>query len=205
VRTHLTSGLLVAVAITLGGCGRGPSVAADPAATDPPQATRTPEQTAAAEAPTSPQVLDPMSDDELVRVAQTFVRFAEGELRGPPSMTPVEVYVGGIRARTIEAPDQEDRSQWGGLCPQPGGYAGWSCPFSIIEPLRHGAGTTYVVGHAEHPCAHPSPIEPAEVGATHVVSAVPRTRGDCTSWASVELFVNDVAQVVAVNLVLAEP
>ena len=143
---------------------------------------------------------------DLPRVARTFLRFARGELPGPPSDAPVGVYLGGRLVRTIAGDDQQDRSQWEGLCPDPGGYAGRSCPFSVLDPLRAVAdGLRIDAGPASMVCAHPTPLLPSDVGGTQVVSLVPDPTASCVDWVAVELFVNDVSQVVAVNLIWAEP
>jgi hypothetical protein len=147
---------------------------------------------------------------ELDRVAHTFLRFARGELPGPPSDTPVGVYLGGALLRTVESPELGDRAQWEGLCPDSVGgyayYAGRTCPFSVLEPLRStDEGVTTTTEPATHPCAHPTPLTPQQVGGSHRVTLLPKPHGSCPDWVAVELFINDGSQVVAVNLIWAEP
>jgi hypothetical protein len=148
----------------------------------------------------------PGMEVDLERLAQLFVRFARGKPDGPPADMAVGVYLGGSLARTIESHDLADRAQWEGICPDSGGYAGRTCPFSVLEPLRSELdGMRIETRPVPHPCAHPAPMGPSDVGATHVVTIVPRPAGSCVDWVAVEIFLNDVSQVVAVDLVWAEP
>jgi hypothetical protein len=145
-------------------------------------------------------------DVDLPRVARTFLRFVRGAQASPPSDAPVGLYLGGELVRTIDPPDLGDRDLWEGLCPEAGAYAGRVCPFSVLDPLRTaGEELRIVPGEAAtHPCAHPQRIT-ADVGGSHVVTLVPDPDRSCVDWVAVELFVNDLSQVVAVDLVWAEP
>jgi hypothetical protein len=54
-------------------------------------------------------------------------------------------------------------------------------------------------------CAHPRPFDPRQIGGVAAVTLTPDEQLGCASYWAVQLAVNDVGQVVAVNLVLAEP
>ena len=156
---------------------------------------------------TSPATAAPTAAVDLDRGAEDLVRFARGELATPPADNPVRVYLGGRLLHTIPSAHLADRSQWEGLCPEGGSYAARTCPFSVLRPMAEAAGRVmrFRTQRAEHPCAHPTPLRPAEVGASLIVTVVPDPTGSCVDWVAVELFVNDLSQVVATNVVWAEP
>ncbi len=198
-----------AVLLTTGAtssCGSEQGRASDSAPNVSP--TTSPVASEAKPSPTNRKLLAPPTDEEMVRVGRLFERFARGDdqLAGPPVDTPVLLLLGGQPVKTISARDAMERSSWEGLCPHPGGYAGRTCPFSFIEPIAEAISpVTISMEPAQHPCAHPTPVTPAEVGGSRVVTLVPDPKADCTSYVGVELFVNDVGQIVAANVVWAEP
>ena len=156
----------------------------------------------------SPTLLAPPTDEDLVRVGRLFVRFARGdhELAGPPVDTPVLLMIGSQPVSTISSRDAMESSSWEGLCPDAGGYAERTCPFSFLEPLAEDAAPiTFSMAPAQEPCSRPHGIEPSDVGATRRVTLLARPHGSCFDYAAVEQYVNDVSQVVAANLVLGSP
>lgn len=176
------------------------SPAASPTAPPTPSATASPTASPSGSA-------SPGTTVDLDEVARRFVLFARGRRTDVPTAALVGIYLGGQPVRTIPGADIDDRAQWEGLCPEDGGsYAGRTCPFSVLAPLRSGTGAVATTDEpASHPCADPTPMGPQFVGGTHRVTLVPDPAGTCVDWVAVELYVNDVAQVVAVNLVWAEP
>jgi hypothetical protein len=147
----------------------------------------------------------PPADEVAAPVAELFARFARGERppHGPPVDTPVDLYLGNRYLATLPAARARDPEAWEGCLE--GGYAGRTCPFSWTRPIADYAGSLAITSAApEHPCAHPGPL-PAELEAYHAVTLTPDESLDCTSYWAVQLFVNDVGQVVAANLVWAEP
>jgi hypothetical protein len=147
----------------------------------------------------------PPADEVAAPVAELFARFARGERppHGPPVDTPVDLYLGNRYLATLPAARARDPEAWEGCLE--GGYAGRTCPFSWTRPIADYAGRLAITSAApEHPCAHPGPL-PAELEAYHAVTLTPDESLDCTSYWAVQLFVNDVGQVVAANLVWAEP
>lgn len=150
------------------------------------------------------------ANEDLQRVATAFVRFAQGrnaqgKRPGPPVDTPITLLVGGGEVKVIDGEAQSRPRAWAS-CPTSGTYAGRTCP---INPLRaiaaHFGPLALIAQLPTHPCAHPQLVTPGDVGATQAVTITPDEALDCTSWWAVELFVNDVGQVVAVNTVRAEP
>jgi len=142
---------------------------------------------------------------DLQRVATAFVRFARGRSPAPPADTPVALLLGGVRTRAVAGEAQLTPRAWAS-CPAGGYYAGRTCPISSIRAIVDHAGPLALLAQRpEHSCAHPRPVTPEEVGATRSVTITPDELLDCTSFWAVELLVNDVGQVVAVNTVLAEP
>lgn len=145
------------------------------------------------------------ADRELRKVAGRFVRFARGNAEGPPADTPIILMLGGGRTKMLAGERQHRVRAWGS-CPGGGSYAGWTCPINPVRLLRNPVGPlAYLAEPPDHPCAHPQPATPAEVGASRSVSITPDEGRDCTSFWTVQLFVDDVGQVVAVNTVLSEP
>ncbi|MBC9732447.1 PASTA domain-containing protein [Nocardioides marmotae] len=143
----------------------------------------------------------PPAPAELDRVARLFLRFARGE--GPPPVdTPVDLYLGGRFVETVPTTDTLDRAAWE-VCPEGGSYAGATCPFSVLEPLAGSPRVAVTSRDPQHPCAHPSPLPGAVEGRS--VTLQPDEALACPSWFAVQLLVNDVGQVTAVNLVHSEP
>lgn len=146
----------------------------------------------------------PAASPELDRVARLFETFAHDPLAGPPSDTPVALYLGGHQRKVVAHADWKRPAAWR-LCP-PGGYAGRTCSFSAVDLIRSHIGPLATTPLApEHNCAHPKPLAAADAGGTHSVTLTPDEQLDCTSYWGVQLIVNDVGQVVAVNVVIAEP
>jgi hypothetical protein len=142
---------------------------------------------------------------DLQRVATAFVRFARGVNAAPPADTPITLFLGGWRTKVIDGEAQLTRRPWAS-CPAGGSYAGRTCPISPTRAIVDHYGPLALLDQLPaHSCTHPRAVTPGEVGATHSVTITPDEGLDCTSWWAVELFVNDVGQVVAVNTVLAEP
>jgi hypothetical protein len=142
---------------------------------------------------------------DLRGVAERFLAFARGEQDEVPGDTPVDLYVGGVLVKTIPSAQLNDRGPWQG-CPDGGsGYAGHDCPVSAVSPLAEWPDTVAVsLDRPKHPCAHPTNV-PSALSAYRAVTLTPAGDLDCTSYFAVQLFVNDVSQIVAANVVWAEP
>lgn len=140
------------------------------------------------------------------RVAEGFVAFARGDRPdGPPVDTPVDLYIGNQFVRTITAEASTDPSSWRD-CPAVGHYAGRTCPFSFVKPIADYSGTiAYTADAPSHPCLPGGPDLPEGLSAYHAVTLAPDEDLDCTSYWAIQLFVNDVGQIVAANVVWAEP
>jgi hypothetical protein len=142
---------------------------------------------------------------DLQNVAERFLGFARGERDGVPADAPVDLYVGGVLVKTIPSDRQSDRRAWEG-CPHGADFdAGRDCPISAIDALAEWPGEIAITTHPpRHPCAHPT-RPPSSLSAYGSVTLTPDADLDCTNYVSVQLFVNDVAQIVAVNVVVSEP
>jgi len=147
----------------------------------------------------------PAAPPQLDRLARAFEKFARGPLSNPPADTPVTLYLGGVRAKVVTWETWERRTAWR-TCPPAGVYAGGSCPFSAVDMIRSHVGplatTSLAPGHA---CADPEPLSATDAGGRYSVTLTPDESLDCTGYWAVQLLVNDVDQLVAVNLVMAEP
>lgn len=137
----------------------------------------------------------------LRRVADLFVAFARGAQDTPPSAAPVTLYLGGAEQRVLPGRALDDRARWE-LCPPEGHYAARTCPFSAVAVIRGHPGPLAVTSaRPAHSCASPARLR----GGPNTVTITPDESLDCTSYWAVQLLVNDVAQVVGVDLVWAEP
>jgi hypothetical protein len=141
---------------------------------------------------------------DLQGVAERFLQFARGRLDGIPADAPVDLYIGGVLVKTISSEEQSQRDAWL-ACPDEGSYAGRTCPVSALTPLaNHQGRIAFTESEPAHPCAHPADL-PDSLRAYQTVTLTPEEDQDCTSYFAVQLFVNDVSQIVAVNVVMSEP
>ncbi|MXG89781.1 PASTA domain-containing protein [Nocardioides sp. YIM 123512] len=144
--------------------------------------------------------LPPASLDDQ-RVADLFVAFARGRRDSIPADAPVDVYLGGRLASTIDNDLLGERAEWG-VCTEPG-YAGRVCPLSPLDVLRDHRGELVVTSAPpSHPCLHGDQPLPDRDGVAVIAAATPRS---CVDYFAVELGINDVGQIGRVNLVLTEP
>lgn len=149
----------------------------------------------------------PPASQELQDIGGLFVGFARGAESGPdgiPADTPVQFYIGGRLAKVVRSTRLSDRHVWQG-CPGEIGYAGRDCPVSLLEPFVEYPGPiAMTTREPAHSCVHGWKL-PADLGVYRSVTLTPDEDRDCTSYFAVELFVNDVHQIVAINLVMSEP
>jgi hypothetical protein len=141
-------------------------------------------------------------------VGRRFVDFALGRADEFPEDTPVSLYLGNVHRRTLTAQLALDRSAWR-TCVT---YAGQSCPKSApatIAAYEEGSGRPVRLGGPGLPlssgCLAEAGPPPSHTGGTHQVVIVPSGRTSCLTDFRIDLWVNDVSQVVAVNELLAEP
>jgi hypothetical protein len=204
-------GTMLAVALTLGACGdadtiekggeleRQTYVAPSAAPTLSPDPVITRMRGDAEKVPVS---------EDLRRIGELFVDFARSadpdHHHGPPADTPIELFIGGVLAKVIPSTRTADRREWQ-ACPGGIGYAARSCPISPLTPLEEYPGPIAMTTEPPaHVCAHPTEL-PEQLDVYRYVTLAADAGLDCTSYFGVQLFVNDVGQVVAVNLVLSEP
>lgn len=129
---------------------------------------------------------------DLRGVAERFVAFARdlsGE-HGLPADTPVELFLDGAPATVIPSAALGDRGAWqGALSP----FVNYPGPIAATsEPPAH-------------PCLRREAALPDRLDAYRTVTLTPEESRDCTSYFAMQLFVNDVGQVVAADLVRSEP
>lgn len=149
----------------------------------------------------------PPASQELQDIGDRFVAFARDAASGPegiPADTPVQFYIGGRLAKVVPSTRLSERHVWHG-CPGEIGYAGRTCPVSLWEPFVEYPGPIAMTTlEPAHSCVHGWTL-PANLDAYRSVTLTPDEDRDCTSYFAVELFVNDVHQIVAINLVMSEP
>lgn len=79
------------------------------------------------------------------------------------------------------------------------------CPYSALRLIAGSAHGVVVTSAApSHPCMH-APPPPARLSVYRAVTVTGRGSPTCVDYFAVQLFVNDVGQVAAVNLVMSEP
>ncbi len=149
----------------------------------------------------------PSASQELQSIGRLFVDFARDAESGPdgiPADTPVDFYIGGRLAKVVPSSRLSDRHNWQG-CPGDIGYAGRDCPISLFTPFVAYPGPIAMTNQEPaHPCVHGWKL-PAALDVYRSVTLTPDENRDCTSYFAVQLFVNDVHQIVAINLVLSDP
>jgi hypothetical protein len=149
----------------------------------------------------------PLVSPELRDIGRRFVAFARGSDPRPdgfPADTPVEFYIGGQLAKVVPSARLAERHVWQG-CPGGISHAGGACPISLFAPFADHPGAIAMTGQAPpHPCLRQRRL-PTELRAYRTVTLTPDQDVDCTSAFAVQLFVNDVHQIVAINLVMSQP
>jgi hypothetical protein len=140
-------------------------------------------------------------------IGQRFVEFALGRSDTLPVDTPVRLYLGNVYRRTLTAEQAVDPRAWR-TCVL---YAASGCPPSALrtigryvrnsgKPVRVGG-----PGTAASPCLARSGPTPTDTGGTRRIVLTPSGNTDCLTGFWIEVWVNDVGQIVAVNELLAEP
>lgn len=134
------------------------------------------------------------------RVAQLFVDFArrEGEADGPPVDTPVALYLGNAYQRTIPNGMSDRRGQWR-VCDEYGQHA---CPMSALEVLVGSQEEVLIGDSVTSACLETLAKPPRETGGPHQVVLSPPEPRTCSDDYAVQIWINDVGQITAVNLLL---
>jgi hypothetical protein len=136
--------------------------------------------------------------------AYLFSRFAHRpSVRNAPFDTPVSLGLGGRYVRTLDGDDRVDPQKWR-LSLR--GYAEASGTISALRLLLDNARDAHVSNRPPPPCAVHTDPGLRLTGGGRLVRIQPRLRAtSCIEWWSVDLFVNDVGQVVGVNVNLGAP
>jgi hypothetical protein len=149
----------------------------------------------------------PPASQELQDIGRLFVDFARDTESGPdgiPADTPVDLYIGGRLAKVVPSTRLSDRHVWQG-CPGEIGYAGRDCPVSLLDPfIAYPGPIAMTTQEPSHVCVHGWKL-PTGLDVYRSVTLTPDEDRDCTSYFAAQLFVNDVHQIVAINLVMSEP
>ncbi len=148
----------------------------------------------------------PPASPELQDIGRLFLDYARDIKpgRGIPADAPVDFYIGGRLAKVVPSARLTDRHSWRG-CPGGSTYAGRECPISLFAPFVAYPGPIAMSSQRPaHPCLTRQRL-PSDLGAYCSVTLTPDENRDCTSYFAVQLFVNDVHQIVAINLAMSEP
>lgn len=134
------------------------------------------------------------------RVAHLFLDFArrEGEADGPPVDTPVALYLGNAYQRTIPDGKSDRRGQWR-VCDDYGQHA---CPMSALEVLVGSQGEVVIGDSVTSACLETLAEPPSETGGPHQVVLSPPEPRTCSDDYAVQIWINDVGQITALNLLL---
>lgn len=142
----------------------------------------------------------------LREVAQRFIDFARHENHAVPADTPVDLYVGGRIAATIETHKLDNPDAWRGCPKRLDGWAGRICPFSAVDPiddLKPFQGELQITGETpDLPCGPVQRLARA-LGAYGKVAI--SGGSSCADSFAITLFVNNVAQIVAADIAWSEP
>jgi hypothetical protein len=139
-------------------------------------------------------------------IGHRFVAFARGESDVLPVDTPVRLYLGHRYFSTITANQVPDRTAWqmcSGLGPR---ACRLSALTSIASYVDSGGGLRIEpppTGGDPGFCLPTRAGPPRDTGGSHVVAIVPDP-GSCVPTFEVDVYYNDVGQIVAVDLLLSE-
>lgn len=138
------------------------------------------------------------ADSDGSRVARLFVAFAQGETDGLPVDTPVVLYLGNSEQRTIPDGKSDRRSQWR-LCDE---YAQHACPMSALDVVASTPGEVLIGDSVTSTCLETLAEPAGKTGGSHQVVLSPPEPKTCADDYAVQIWTNDVGQIVAVNLLL---
>jgi hypothetical protein len=144
------------------------------------------------------------------RVADRFVRFARGEATAPPRHgSDVALLLGNQPVGRVPLARAADRHQWRG-CPEQG-YAAASCLIDFLSPFiaagMNGTPLDFTETARRGVCLVERPSEAHDrlLAHDHVVITPRSSSASCASDFRYELFLDERAALIAVNLVLSEP
>lgn len=139
-------------------------------------------------------------------VAEGFIAFARHESDSPPAIAPVNLYVGGRRATTIERSRLDDPAAWQGCPAGQVGYAARTCPLSALGPileLRPHQGPLQITASTpDLPCG-PVQQTPRELTSRRYVAI--SGGSSCADSFAITLFLDADHQIVAVDVAWSEP
>lgn len=139
-------------------------------------------------------------------VAKLFIDFARREVGHVHADAPVDLYVGGRIATTIESHRVDDQDVWQG-CPR--GLPGWAartCPFSAVDPIddldSYQGELQITAATPDLPCGPVQRLPRALGGHDRVAISA---GSSCADSFAITLFINDVEQIIAVDIAWSEP
>jgi hypothetical protein len=150
-----------------------------------------------------PQSFKAAIRSELRVAAHRFVDLAQehvnARLAGPlPVDTPVGLYLGNLRQRTIAAQAVGSSQQWN-MCVSAYGHPCPTSPLGVIAAMRSKPVISWALPSR---CLTTLADRPTGLGGSHVVVVQPAKPRSCATDFAVELWMNDVGQVTSVNLLL---
>jgi hypothetical protein len=135
-------------------------------------------------------------------VAARFLAFARGDAEGIPADTPVDLYLGNRYEKTIAGVALSDRQEWE-VCSS---NAQGSCrPVSALRVLRDLEQMPVLTADPPRTCLVSREDEPTQTGGDSVGVLTHPNPATCADQFAVQIWANDVGQIVAVNLLLGRP
>lgn len=185
--------LLTVAVLTLASCsddapatvGAGEATASISPPVTPP---RTPSPTATASSSPEPGTAE--------FAAQAFIRFATGQSTSLPVDTPVHLLLDGEPVKTLSE-SETTRSETYEVCRPDGDACASAVDLIATSPE---AGLDKSGGR----CIAPSMLTPRDTGGTSAAFIRPSSSASCATDYAVQVWTNDVGQLVAVNLVLGQ-
>jgi hypothetical protein len=135
-----------------------------------------------------------------IRMAQRFVSFARGQSRIGPFDTPIGLGVGGSFVKWVEP--TSPATAWELAPPTASGVSG---TVSALRFLSQYDGDLGILDVADTVCGTRPATGLGKITGGGEVSIQPIDAQSCLQWFSVDLYMNDVDQVVGVNLRIGSP
>jgi PASTA domain len=143
----------------------------------------------------------PDLSQEDIRAAQLFAAFARDETGYGPFDTPVGLGVQGSFVKAVSP--TSPAGEW--EVPPPA-HSGISGTLSALRIIKQYDRNLQVTSDRQVVCAtKPATGQPELTGGGHLVSIQPGGSPACLQWFSVDLYVNDVSQVVGVDVRVGTP
>lgn len=136
-------------------------------------------------------------------IVAAFSRFADHQVTFGSFDTPIALGLGDTLVKTVSPAKSRTADAW---VLDTTGYAEREGSVSALDLVRNNLGNLRVTSGPHPTCVGPTAEVPRSLSnGGSLVSIQPRRYSTCIDWWSVDLFVNDVGQIVGVNVSLGSP